>query len=65
VLHLSPATLSSVDWACINYAKSEDIHYSLTDDPSDPKDFYIWEDYNNSLDDFGRPHFDPFCRNQR
>lgn len=65
VLHQSPVTLSLIDWLCINYGKSKDIHYSLIGDPRDPKDFYIWENYNNNLDDFGRPCFDSFCRNQR
>lgn len=63
LLHQSPVTLSLLDWLCTNYAKNKDIHYPLNE--NDPSDFYIYEDYNKNLDDFCRPCFDSFSRNQR
>lgn len=65
VLKRSGFTFSHIDWLCVNYSATYDIHYPLNNQEGIPTEFYINEEYNKNLDVFCRLYFDAFSRNQR
>lgn len=58
-------SLRLLDWLVTNYAKQNNIHYTINEGPEHTRNFNIWLDYKNQLKAFSKKCFDPFCRRNR
>lgn len=56
----SPVSLRLLDYFCVNYTKSTQVVYMVTD-----KYFDVHASYKNQLKTFSKKRFDPFRRNAR
>jgi hypothetical protein len=53
-------SLRNLDWLVTNYAKKENIVYSIGEKPIN-----LFVDYKSQLKSFSKKFFDPFCRRER
>lgn len=56
----SPVSLRLLDYFCVNYSRSTQVVYMITD-----KYFDVHSSYKNQLKTFSKKRFDPFKRNNR
>ena len=66
---ISPISLRILDWFVTNYAKKNNIRYSLTEENDDGlkkiEEFIVYLSYKSQLKAYSKKQFDPFCRRQR
>jgi hypothetical protein len=55
---------SFLDWLVTNYAKKNNIVYTIRKNSTDIN-FNIYLDYKNQLKAYSKKYFDPFCRRER
>ena len=57
-------SLRILDWLVTNYAKKENIVYTIIKNNQEVN-FNIYLDYKNQLKAYSKKYFDPFCRRER
>lgn len=60
----SPVSLRLLDWLVTNYAKKNNIAYTLDRDGISTN-FNMFMDYKSQLKAYSKRFFDPFCRRER
>uniref|UniRef100_A0A6C0BKV2 Uncharacterized protein n=1 Tax=viral metagenome TaxID=1070528 RepID=A0A6C0BKV2_9ZZZZ len=62
VLKTRNLPLSVVDWFVTNYAKKNDVSYSIKRPNNVMEDFSVYRSYRAQLKGYKKKEFDPFCR---
>ena len=61
----STLSLRILDWLVTNYAKKNNIVYSIYNKTGSSINFNVYLEYKNQLKAYSKKYFDPFCRRDR
>lgn len=61
----SKISLRIIDWFVTNYAKKNDISYTIKRKQNEIEQFIVHSSYKSQLKAYSKKQFDPFCRRER